>query len=134
VLVLWASFLIDHFDLFGLRQVFFYLRGIPYQRPVFATSWLYRFARHPLYLGWMIAFWSTPTMTAAHLTFALATTGYILIAIQLEESDLIAAHGSSSANYRRQVPMLIPRLSPRRTFADDPAPACASASLDRDTA
>lgn len=112
-LVLITTFIINHFDLFGLRQVWLYLRGKPYTRLQFVTPGPYRIVRHPLYVGWLFAFWATPTMTAAHLFFAVVTTAYILIAIRLEERDLVGEHGRSYANYRRRVPMLIPRLSRR---------------------
>jgi protein-S-isoprenylcysteine O-methyltransferase Ste14 len=92
-----------------LRQVWLELRGRPYTPLVFRTPWLYRYVRHPLYLGWFFAFWATPTMTIAHLVFAIATTAYILIAIQLEERDLMREHPEYAA-YRSQVPMLIPGL------------------------
>ncbi|HSP99035.1 MAG TPA: isoprenylcysteine carboxylmethyltransferase family protein [Candidatus Dormibacteraeota bacterium] len=111
--ILFCTFLINHFDLFGLRQAWLALRDRPYTPLRFATPSLYRVVRHPLYVGWLLAFWATPTMTATHLLFALATTGYILIAIQLEERDLVHAHGDSYVAYRRRVPMLIPSL-PRR--------------------
>ena len=107
VLVLVSTFLINHFDLFGLRQVWLQLRGKPYTALQFKTPVLYRYVRHPLYVGWFFAFWATPTMTVAHLVFALATTAYILIAIQLEERDLIAEH-PEYAQYRERVPMLVP--------------------------
>jgi protein-S-isoprenylcysteine O-methyltransferase Ste14 len=114
--VLVVTFLINHFDLFGLRQVWLPLIGKPYTRISFRTPAPYRFVRHPLYFGFLLAFWMTPTMTAAHLMFALATTAYIVIAIQFEEKDLVAEHGKSYENYRRTVPMLIPGVHmPART-------------------
>ena len=109
-LVLVATFLIDHFDLFGLRQVWLYLIGKPYTARELCTPWLYRYVRHPLYVGWFFAFWATPTMTISHLVFAVATTAYILIAIQFEERDLVREHGAAYEDYRRRVPMLIPGL------------------------
>ena len=109
-LVLVATFLINHCDLFGLRQVYLYLRGKEYTSLKFATPGPYTLVRHPLYVGWFFAFWATPRMTIAHLLFALLTTAYILIAIQLEERDLLVAHGQTYAEYRRRVPMLIPRF------------------------
>jgi methanethiol S-methyltransferase len=114
LLVLVATFLINHFDLFGLRQVWLHLRGKPYTPVGFATPWLYRHLRHPLYLGWFLAFWATPTMTAAHLVFAVVTTAYILVAIQLEERDLVDHHGKAYADYRKRVPMFIPRFGKAR--------------------
>jgi len=108
LLVLAATFLINHFDLFGLRQVTLYLLGKEYTQLPFKTPGLYRFVRHPLYVGWFFAFWATPTMTSAHLVFALTTTAYILMAIQWEERDLLDEHGKVYENYRRSVPMLIP--------------------------
>src|SRR5215467_13718956 len=111
--VLAATFLINHFDLFGLRQVWLYLRGIPYTPLRFRTPGLYRIVRHPLYVGWLLVFWSAPLMTVAHLVFAVATTAYILLAIQFEERDLIQFH-AEYAEYRRRVPMLVPIGSKNR--------------------
>jgi len=113
--VLVTTFLIDHFDLFGMRQVWLHLRGRPYTRLAFTTPGPYRHVRHPLYVGWLLAFWAAPTMTVAHLFFALMTTAYILVAIRFEERDLAAAHGPAYVEYRRRVPMLLPRLRASRT-------------------
>ncbi|PYQ49637.1 MAG: hypothetical protein DMF59_12995 [Acidobacteria bacterium] len=107
-LVLVSTFLINHFDLFGLRQVWLFLLGKPYTRLKFGTPGPYRLVRHPLYVGWFFAFWMTPTMTYAHLLFAIATAAYILIAIQFEERDLVHEYGPMYEDYRRRVPMLIP--------------------------
>ena len=112
--VLIVTFLINHFDLFGLRQVWMPLIGKPYTPVNFVTPLPYRYVRHPLYFGFVLAFWSTPHMTLAHLVFAVATTAYIVIAIQFEEHDLVAEHGASYQEYRRKVPMLIPGKKRRR--------------------
>ena len=119
LIVLATTFLIDHFDLFGLRQAVLYARGREYTPPRFVTPAPYRWVRHPLYVGWLTVFWAAPTMTAAHLLFAVVTTAYILAAVQLEERDLIAAHPEYAA-YRRRVPMLIPRLWRGKTVPSRP--------------
>lgn len=109
LLVLITTFVINHFDLFGLRQVWRNLLGQQQRELRFVTPVLYRMVRHPLYVGWLMVFWFTPVMTLTHLLFAVMTTAYILIAIQLEERDLMIAH-PEYAEYRRQVPMLLPSL------------------------
>lgn len=108
LLVLLSTFVINHFDLFGLRQVYLYLKGLPYTNLVFKKRLFYKFVRHPLLLGFMIAFWATPKMTLGHLVFALATTAYMLIAIQLEERDMVEIHGDAYREYQREVSMLVP--------------------------
>ena len=106
-----VSLLINHFDLFGTRQVWLHLRGRPYEHLPFRTPLAYRFVRHPLYVGWLIAFWATPTMTVAHLIFAAGMTAYILLAIPLEERDLEEHFGDLYVRYRRDVGALVPRFS-----------------------
>jgi protein-S-isoprenylcysteine O-methyltransferase Ste14 len=120
-LVLYATILISHFDLFGLRQVTLYLQGREYRHLPFDTPSLYGFVRHPLYVGWLTVFWAAPTMTTGRMVFALMCTGYILLAIQLEERDLVAHLGDKYAHYRAEVPMLIPAL--RRRIARVVRPA-----------
>jgi len=107
-LVLVSTFLINHFDLFGLRQVYLNFTGKEYTPLKFGTPGPYKLIRHPLYMGWFFAFWATPTMTLAHLAFAIITTVYILLAIRWEERDLLTALGEDYANYRKSVPMIIP--------------------------
>ena len=125
--VLWALFwlgwatafastlMVSHFDLFGLRQVYLAWRGKPYTDIGFRVRLLYRLVRHPLMLGFLIAFWATPTMSAGHLLFAIGMTGYILVAVQLEERDLVAALADQYRDYRREVPMLLPWPRPHPT-------------------
>lgn len=115
-LILFSTFLINHFDLFGLRQVDHYRRGVEYKYLPFGTPVVYKIIRHPIMLGFIIAFWSTPNMSVGHLLFAAVTTAYILVAIQLEERDLVSYHGEAYEDYRREVSMLIPipRKAPER--------------------
>jgi protein-S-isoprenylcysteine O-methyltransferase Ste14 len=110
LLVLITTFLINHFDLFGLRQVWKHFRGLERRPLKFVTPGPYKLVRHPLYVGWLCAFWFTPTMTVAHLVFAIATTAYILIAIRLEERDLVDVHGTDYIEYLKRTPMLVPSL------------------------
>lgn len=107
-LLLASTFLINHFELFGIKQVWTYFLGNEPRETKFRTPSLYKVVRHPLYLGFIIAFWSAPVMTLGHLIFSIATTGYILLGIYFEERDLVKAHGQAYRSYREQVPMLVP--------------------------
>ena len=114
-IVLISTFLISHFELFGLAQAYARLRGLPPHALEFRTPAFYRLVRHPIYAGFIIAFWATPMMSVGHLIFAVGTLGYILIAIQLEEHDLVGTFGERYLAYRRQVGMLLPKLGGGRT-------------------
>jgi len=113
-IVLVSTFLIDHFDLFGLRQVYLYASGRPYTPVDFRVPGFYRYVRHPIMLGFLLAFWAAPTLTVGHLLFAAATTAYILIALQFEEQDLVGLHGERYQGYQHQVRMLVPVPKPRK--------------------
>lgn len=113
LIVLISTFLIDHFDLFGLRQVYYYFKGEEYPSLQFSTPGFYQVVRHPIYLGFIIAFWATPVMTVAHLVFAIGMTAYIVLAIQFEEKDLINFYGDLYRNYKQRVSMLVP-VPPKR--------------------
>jgi protein-S-isoprenylcysteine O-methyltransferase Ste14 len=108
--VLASTFMIDHFDLSGLRQAFFSLRGAEMPGQSFKTPLLYKIVRHPLMLGLLLAYWATPEMTVGHLLFAIMNTAYILVGLQFEERDLIAEFGATYQQYRQRVPMLLPRM------------------------
>lgn len=108
LLVLISTFLINHFDLFGLRQVYLYLRETRYTELPFQIASFYKVVRHPLLLGFIIAFWAAPTMTVGHLLFTLATTAYMLVAIQFEERDMVRFHGQAYVEYRQRVRMIVP--------------------------
>ena len=122
-MVLLSTFMINHFDLFGLRQVYAYARSTPDVPLTFTTRWLYKFVRHPIMLGFIIAFWAAPTMTAGRLLFCVATTGYILIALQFEEHDLRSTFGQTYVTYQRDVRMLMPL--PKGAHNSDGEPSAA---------
>lgn len=109
LILLWSTFLIDHFDLFGLRQAWEAQRGAPSHPPRFMTPALYQLVRHPLYVGWFLIFWGTPHLSLGHALFAAGMSVYIVVAIRYEERDLVALHGDAYERYREQVPMLVPR-------------------------
>jgi len=127
VLLFSSTFLINHFELFGIQQAWGYFRGKQYARPKFRTPALYRIVRHPLYLGFVIAFWSAPRMSLGHLIFSIACTGYILLGIYFEERDLIAEHGDAYRSYREQVPMLLPLP---KSAKQKPAPSPVAAGVN----
>jgi protein-S-isoprenylcysteine O-methyltransferase Ste14 len=109
-----STYMIDHLDLFGLRQAFSAMRGTAVASQSFKTPLLYKIVRHPMMLGFLLAFWAAPEMSVGHLLFAIANTAYILVALQLEERDLIAEFGATYEQYRARVPMVLPRLFSRR--------------------
>jgi len=125
-LVLLSTFLIDHFDLFGLRQVWLFFRGRPYEHKPFVAPLLYRHIRHPLYAGWFAAMWFAPTMTVGHLLFAAIGTGYVLLAVVYEERDLLRFLGDDYRGWRERTPMFFPRLGRARTAGWRDRPAAGS--------
>ncbi len=118
-IVLLGTFLINHFNLFGMHQVYQTLRNKELSNPKFVVPFFYKVVRHPLMVGFMIAFWASPVMTIGHLLFALATTGYILVAIQLEEKDLVTFHGEQYRRYQREVSQIIPMPPKKHGFAEN---------------
>lgn len=129
MIVLISTFLINHFDLFGLRQVWLQFRGRPYSHLIFRKKGLYKYVRHPLMFGFLIAFWATPNMTVGHIIFALLTTGYILVALLFEERDLINMHGENYLKYKKEVPRLIPFT--RRKVRETASPITESQQRER---
>jgi protein-S-isoprenylcysteine O-methyltransferase Ste14 len=119
-IVLVSTFLIDHFDLFGLRQVYLYAAGRPYTPVRFKTTALYRFVRHPIMLGFLLAFWATPSMTVGHLLFAALSSAYIVVGVSLEERDLRKALGEPYRLYCERVPMLLPVPKSRAALPEKP--------------
>jgi protein-S-isoprenylcysteine O-methyltransferase Ste14 len=122
LIVLASTFMIDHFDLSGLRQAFFAFRGAALPAQPFKTPLLYKIVRHPLMLGFLLAFWATPKMSVGHLLFAIMTTAYILVGLKLEERDLVAEFGTTYQLYRRRVPMLLPRIFGRSLVEESQPP------------
>lgn len=118
-IVLTGTYLINHFELFGLQQVYLNLMNREFTYPKFVAPFYYKFVRHPLMLGFIIAFWATPVMTVGHLLFSIATTGYILIAIQLEERDLVSFHGEAYRRYQREVSQIIPMPAKKHNIAEN---------------
>ena len=125
-----ASLMINHFDLFGSRQVWLHLKRRDYATTPFRTPMLYKLIRHPIYLGWMLAFWATPTMSAGHLLFAAFLTGYMLVAIPIEERDLVDLYGQQYEQYRQRVPALVPL--PGRSLPAGGVPAVALVEFPRE--
>lgn len=126
-IVLGSTFLVNHLDLFGVRQVIMYFRKQPYTPVKFTGNTLYKYVRHPLYLGFLIGFWAAPIMTFTHLVFAIMVTGYIFVGIYLEEKDLTSFFGETYLNYKRNIPMIIPFLK----FGKKPAPVVVPASKEK---
>lgn len=118
-----VTLIIDHFDLFGTRQVWLHFRGRTYSALPFQARMAYRYVRHPLYLGWALAFWATPTMTVGHLLFAGSLTIYMVAAAMVEERDLVAHFGHHYETYRRNVPMFVPRVTPSAPVQPETVPS-----------
>jgi protein-S-isoprenylcysteine O-methyltransferase Ste14 len=120
-LALYITFVIDHFELFGLRQVYLYWRGREYGPPVFVERSLYKWIRHPLMAGFLLAVWATPDMSQGHLLFAVAITGYVFMGVTFEERDLLRALGENYLRYRERTPMLLPIPKKKKRAAERPA-------------